>query len=94
VGVDQVDALAADQAAEPADPAQPLGPVQAVHGQAAGLQLGDQAVLPGQQVGEPVPELLGVQVGGAAGQQLLGAAAAKALDEDQDAAHAVPASSW
>src|SRR4029453_17655977 len=92
-GVDQVDALAPDQGPQPAGPAGPLGPIQAVDREPGPGEPGGQAVLPGQQGGELVAVALGVQGGDAAQQELLGPAAAEALDDDQDTGHAAATSS-
>jgi hypothetical protein len=89
----QLDPLSAQERPQAADPAGPGGPVEAVHRQAGRSQLRDEAVLPRQQVGEPVAEPLPVQVGRAAQQQLLGAAPPQALDQDEDVDHAGPTTS-
>ena len=65
VGVDQADALAPDQGPQPAGPAGLPAPSGSAPRTWPG-ELGDQAVLPGQQVGELVAVALRVQVGDAA----------------------------
>jgi hypothetical protein len=84
--MDQVDIPVSDQRSQPAHPSHP-SPAEAVDRDPQPLQVGGQGVLLGQQVRHLVLEPVGVPIGGGADQELLGPAAAEALDEDKDPLH-------
>ncbi len=75
---------------KPADPCQALRPVEAVHRHPEVAELGNEGVLPRQQVGDVIGEPSLVSAPDRVHQELLGPATAETLDEQQDARPAAP----